>query len=68
MLIPAAVMGILTGGVIMNKLQPSLSGTAKVLLLLNLVPTVALATLFALGCDTINIVGVTDAYSRLEGR
>ena len=63
MLIPAAVLGIISGGVVMNKLRPSLTGASKLLILLNFIPTIALATLFALGCDSVSIVGVTETYN-----
>jgi hypothetical protein len=61
-LIPAAVLGIVTGGVIMNKLNLSIIGMTKYLIFMNFIPIIALSTLFALGCDGVDIAGITTSY------
>lgn len=62
MLIPAAVLGIIAGGLVMNKLRLGMLGIVRFLLLMNFIPTLAMASLFAMGCSSIQLVGVTDHY------
>lgn len=61
-LIPAAVLGIIAGGFAMNKLQLGVIGIVRFLLLMNFIPTLAMATLFTMGCSSIDLVGITDRY------
>ena len=61
-LIPAAVIGIICGGLVMKKLKLNITGIVKFLLLMNFIPTIAMATLFIMTCSSIDLAGVTDPY------
>ncbi|XP_035659491.1 solute carrier organic anion transporter family member 5A1-like [Branchiostoma floridae] len=62
-IIPSAGGGILLGGYIMNRLKLDLKGAAQWSLVSAVVSLICLATLFTVGCHTINIGGLTIPYS-----
>ena len=61
-LIPAAVLGIIMGGVVMKKLDLDMPGIAKYMLLLNLLPCIGLGAILALNCDNIALAGINTHY------
>ncbi len=46
----------------MNKLKLGSVGIVRFLLLMNFIPTLAMASLFTMGCSSINLVGITEFY------
>lgn len=63
-IIPGACSGILVGGYLMKKLSLDVPGIAKLLVVMDTVPTLAILSLLFLGCHTVDLVGITSAYSR----
>jgi hypothetical protein len=62
-IIPGAFFGIIMGGFLMKRLHLDVPGIAKMLVFTNLIPTVAVITLLFLGCQNIDLAGITSAYS-----
>ena len=50
----------------MKKLMLDVPGIAKLCMVMDVVPTIAVMTLLFLGCHTVDLVGITSAYSRYE--
>ena len=65
-LIPAAVLGIISGGVLMKKLNLSNAGICKFLLILSFIPAVAISIMITMKCDGIEFAGVNEPYGLVK--
>ena len=65
-IIPGAVLGMITGGALMKRLQLSVAGMTKFLLVLGMLPAVLVEILLFLGCKNIDLAGITTHYGYLR--
>ena len=61
--IPCVVVGTLIGGVIMKKFNLGALGAAKLIAASTFVASLAIFPMLFIGCETIDIAGITTQYS-----
>jgi hypothetical protein len=61
-IIPGAVLGMVTGGAVMRRLQLSVLGMTRLLLVLGMIPAILVAVLLFLGCKNLSLAGITTGY------
>ncbi|XP_071505132.1 solute carrier organic anion transporter family member 5A1-like [Diadema antillarum] len=62
-LVPAAAIGSIVGGLIVNKLKTKAEGSCKIALALSVVAMFLLLITFGIGCRTVPMAGVTTSYN-----
>ncbi|XP_074656314.1 solute carrier organic anion transporter family member 5A1-like [Tubulanus polymorphus] len=65
--IPGAVVGIMIGGLVLNKFQLGPKGGIQLTLLLNVLSLMGFSVLFFLGCDNMKLAGATLPYYNSSG-
>ncbi|CAH1786389.1 unnamed protein product [Owenia fusiformis] len=65
-IIPGACAGVVTGGYALKRLRLDLLGMIQLLGSISFVPVVSLIVLFFLGCNSIQLAGVTIPYEPLR--
>lgn len=65
-IIPGAFTGMLAGGWLMKKLQLDMASSAKLLMCMSIIPAIGLVTLLFLGCQNIDLAGITSGYNSKE--